>query len=250
MIMRETDIFRVVDQSSSTDELLDQVSEFYREHGFGAVCYVLQGHFNEQEYLLFERGMPEGWMQEYVECEYNLVDPIPDHVSKTGEVDTINGILEKVTLTQAQAEYIEKFNDSGVTDGLAMPTYGKNHARGFFGIAQVSDEDLEKADRSLMHAVAQHTHWRYDHIATGLKDKLKPLSSREQEVLSWIAAGKSNSEIATILGISMPTVATHLKRLFAKLKVNDRVSAALNFGASDRIGAIVRRIVSCRAVIA
>jgi len=54
-----------------------------------------------------------------------------------------------------------------------------------------------------------------------------PLSPREREILKWVAAGKTNPDIATILGIGMPTVATHLKRIFAKLSVHDRVSAVL-----------------------
>ena len=53
------------------------------------------------------------------------------------------------------------------------------------------------------------------------------LSPREAEILNWVAAGKSNPETAMILGISEATVGTHLKRLFTKLGVHDRVSAVL-----------------------
>ena len=47
------------------------------------------------------------------------------------------------------------------------------------------------------------------------------------------ARGKSNEEIAMILGNKRPTIATHIKRIFAKLDVSDRASAAvkgLKFG--------------------
>jgi DNA-binding NarL/FixJ family response regulator len=52
------------------------------------------------------------------------------------------------------------------------------------------------------------------------------LTSREAEVLVWIARGKSNWEISEILLISPRTVNKHLERVFAKLGVENRASAA------------------------
>jgi DNA-binding NarL/FixJ family response regulator len=52
------------------------------------------------------------------------------------------------------------------------------------------------------------------------------LTSREGEVLLWIARGKSNREISEILSISPRTVNKHLERVFAKLGVENRASAA------------------------
>lgn len=51
------------------------------------------------------------------------------------------------------------------------------------------------------------------------------LSSRETEVLGWIAQGKSNPEIALILHISVRTVHKHIERLYAKLGVENRHAA-------------------------
>lgn len=53
------------------------------------------------------------------------------------------------------------------------------------------------------------------------------LTEREAEVLVWIANGKSNKEIATILDISPRTVNKHLDRIFGKLGVENRTSAAV-----------------------
>jgi DNA-binding CsgD family transcriptional regulator len=53
------------------------------------------------------------------------------------------------------------------------------------------------------------------------------LSEREAEVLYWVTAGKSSPAISTILGIRHNTVRTHLKRVFTKLGVENRWSAAL-----------------------
>jgi DNA-binding CsgD family transcriptional regulator len=53
------------------------------------------------------------------------------------------------------------------------------------------------------------------------------ISAREQEVLEWLEEGKSNGEIALILGISEHTVRHHLERIFSKLGVENRRAAML-----------------------
>jgi DNA-binding CsgD family transcriptional regulator len=55
------------------------------------------------------------------------------------------------------------------------------------------------------------------------------LSRREREVLHWVAQGKTNAEIATILGVSPGTVKRHLENLYPKLGVENRHAAALLF---------------------
>ncbi len=53
------------------------------------------------------------------------------------------------------------------------------------------------------------------------------LTPRETEVLHWIAEGKSNSEIASVLGLTSGTVKLHVERVLAKLRVPNRIAAAL-----------------------
>jgi DNA-binding NarL/FixJ family response regulator len=53
------------------------------------------------------------------------------------------------------------------------------------------------------------------------------LSEREQEVLSLVAAGMANKQIARRLGISEKTVKAHLTRVFREIGVFDRTQAAL-----------------------
>lgn len=52
------------------------------------------------------------------------------------------------------------------------------------------------------------------------------LTPRETEVLSWIAKGKTNRDIADILGMSPRTVNKHLEHIFEKLGVETRTAAA------------------------
>jgi len=51
------------------------------------------------------------------------------------------------------------------------------------------------------------------------------LSRREIQVLYWVRQGKTNHDIAQILGISAPTVKNHLQKLMRKLNVANRAQA-------------------------
>lgn len=58
-----------------------------------------------------------------------------------------------------------------------------------------------------------------------LRDKFG-LTAREAEVLTWIAKGKTNHEIAIILDFSPRTANKHLEQIFRKLNVENRTTAA------------------------
>jgi DNA-binding CsgD family transcriptional regulator len=51
------------------------------------------------------------------------------------------------------------------------------------------------------------------------------LTPREAEVLSWLAKGKTNRDIADILGMSPRTVNKHLEHIYEKLGVETRTAA-------------------------
>ena len=52
------------------------------------------------------------------------------------------------------------------------------------------------------------------------------LTTREGEVLSWLAKGKTNRDIAQILGLSPRTIDKHLEQIYSKLGVENRTAAA------------------------
>ena len=51
------------------------------------------------------------------------------------------------------------------------------------------------------------------------------LTRREADVLTWLAEGKANAAIGTILGISARTVDKHLEHIYQKLGVEGRTAA-------------------------
>lgn len=61
-----------------------------------------------------------------------------------------------------------------------------------------------------------------------------PLTPREEEVLRWVAAGKSDKQVAIALGTSVRTVHKHLENTYAKLGVSNRTAAAMRLEGMRR----------------
>lgn len=61
-----------------------------------------------------------------------------------------------------------------------------------------------------------------------------PLTQRELDVLAWVARGKTNRDVAEILGMSPRTVNKHLEHIYEKLGVETRTAAVAQFARMAR----------------
>ncbi len=105
---------------------------------------------------------------------------------------------------------------------------GMNLGADDYLIKPVARADLLKAISSRLRRVEElaQREFKPDFSSAELLIKLG-LTPRAAEALLWVAQGKTNSDIATILGISESTVKKHLLEIFAKLGVETRSAATL-----------------------
>jgi DNA-binding CsgD family transcriptional regulator len=91
-----------------------------------------------------------------------------------------------------------------------------------------SERDLRVLDTLRPHFVQL---WRNAHLRTRAAAGLRApgeaglLTPREREILAWVARGKTNREIATVLYLAPGTVGKHLDNVYAKLGVGSRAGA-------------------------
>ena len=132
-------------------------------------------------------------------------------------------VLKVIILTAqvSSAESVKAIRDGA--RGIIM-----KHAASEFlikGIRKVAEGELW-ADSSTMTQVVDSLSRKYRVDRSPEKGR-KELSDREIEVVTLVASGHRNKEIANKLFISEQTVKTHLSNIFQKLEVNDRLELAL-----------------------
>jgi len=92
----------------------------------------------------------------------------------------------------------------------------------------VAKEDLLKAINARLRRAEQQAQQEFKPNFSSWEPLLKlELTPRVAEVLLWVAQGKTNADIATILGISESTVKKHLLEIFQALGVETRSAATL-----------------------
>jgi LuxR family transcriptional regulator/LuxR family quorum-sensing system transcriptional regulator CciR len=131
-------------------------------------------------------------------------------------------------LSERERAHLAQYRKAGVANGLAFSVYGPNGRNGLFAVELPPEtRRLPAEDLAALRWAGQVMHLRYCELVLPLLGDPPNLSDREAEVLAWVARGKSNASIAEILGISAHTVDAHLRRIYLKLGVVDRISAAL-----------------------
>ncbi|MEO7106197.1 MAG: XrtB/PEP-CTERM-associated transcriptional regulator EpsA [Rhodoferax sp.] len=69
---------------------------------------------------------------------------------------------------------------------------------------------------------------------TNPENEVTVLSEREAGIMKWVAMGKTNGEIGSILDVSTFTVKNHMQRIFKKLDVFNRAQAVSAFSNSKQ----------------
>ena len=121
----------------------------------------------------------------------------------------------------------------GYHTGIAMPLHLSGGRHFFLGVDRAeplpaSPDALIRlmADLQLLAVFAQETAMRLLLPQATDRQEVPSLSAREQEILKWTLAGKSNHVIGRLLSISLSTVNFHLRSAMGKLGVASKHQAA------------------------
>ena len=129
--------------------------------------------------------------------------------------------------SQAQIDFNKWVASLGIVDGFAVPIHypGGDFAQ----CVSVADHPIENPNERLaLHTASLYAHQRCRMLGglTEASSVKSPLTPREIECLRWVLQGKSDTDIAKILGISHTTVHFHIERVKKKLGVKTRTQAA------------------------
>lgn len=173
-------------------------------------------------------GFGEALLAQYLRARNTGVAVLASFAQNSVEPIYLDEIEHHPAVSERERTHLAGYRAAGVRNGLALSVYGPNGRNGLFAIELAPD--LRRLGHEAMASLrwaCQTMHLRYCVLLIPTLGKLPSLSEREAQVLTWVARGKSNASIGEILGISAHTVDAHLRRIYLKLGVVDRISAAL-----------------------
>jgi DNA-binding NarL/FixJ family response regulator len=134
----------------------------------------------------------------------------------------VEGIRQIAAQPHPPAVLVLTMVDDDDTVGAALQV----GARGYLLKGAVQDEVLA-AIRSVAAGGLVFAGGAAARVASGRQRYRQDLTEREAQVLALIADGRSNTEIARALDLSLKTVQNHVSHVLTKLQVRDRTQAAL-----------------------
>jgi DNA-binding CsgD family transcriptional regulator len=128
------------------------------------------------------------------------------------------------------ALYNEYYRRIGIDHVVALPLMVDRHLLVSF-VLNRKQRDFSNRERAFLNLVREPLSALYRNLvarnrASGGFANL-PITVRERDVLSWLAAGKTDREISAILGMSPRTVQKHLQHIYEKLGVETRIAAVM-----------------------
>lgn len=218
---------------TSAEELFRLFDTFTGRYGIDVSSYHIMA--KEMRAVPIETGLiretfPDAWAETYLKKNYDDIDPVLSQARLEAEPFHWFEVEDKMKLTREQRFFLRELRDAGMVDGLAIPIFGPKGTMAYFGLGSVDDKlDLPREQIMELQFACQRTHNKYLEINPELTSEAPrtKLSNRETEILTLVATGLSNNNIADRLGITENTVDTILRRTFRKLDASNRITAVL-----------------------
>jgi len=152
-----------------------------------------------------------------------LIDVDMPNLSGIGVIRILRKSLSRIKIivlsTYSDESYIQEAMEAGA-DGYVLKNVGFDDLVEIIKAFHAGNPKLSPYLVNLTTCYAGHEN--KDEKTQGTS-----LTVREKEVLQLVTAGKGNKEIAHMLFISPETVKSHVRNIFEKLKVKNRVEAAM-----------------------
>lgn len=211
----------------SIDALVVEFQALIQQYGFTSYCV---GNATAPKLDVEDRvwcaTWPKGWASVWVQKNFAAVDPVVYQLLASRLPFRWSDIRD--TTGARGAEVLNVAGEFNMRDGIGIPVLAQNGSR--IGVTIAGGQfDLSEREQSCLHLAAIYFQSRLEK----LRAKAPPperkardiLTIRELDCLAWIAAGKTDWEIAQILSISELTVNSHVRNILRKLNAMHRAQA-------------------------
>lgn len=169
-------------------------------------------------------GWNDEWYDRYTGQGYVHLDPVARHCfSTTLPFDWSEAPYDHEGDLPAR-RVMEEAQDFNMHEGFCVPIHMEGGMQGVVSLVGETRQ-LDDKGRLELHMLALYAHGQLRFLNTERQDTSprRAITNRESEVLKWVAAGKTASEIGDIVGLSARTVNQHCENAQKRLGTNNRV---------------------------
>jgi DNA-binding CsgD family transcriptional regulator len=235
-------IVRHLDACESEEELRDVLMNELKPFGFKGFSIAIDRKMKSLSvHAAILATWPKGTNERYVNTGLFHRDPIMARSHRSFE-PFVWDLSAYDPAQPGHAQLLAIRRELGVDGGIVVPVMENMGGRTVLFVSGVKfpycKDTLLYLRLMLEHVVAQMNRlrnggsWSEPHTAF-VKEAL--LSTRERQVLGWIAFGKSSREVATILSLSEHTVNEHIAGAVSKLQASNRTEAVMRAVLTDDI---------------
>lgn len=205
-----------VSSASTQAELRAILTEITRELGFRH--FALSHHVDlrsSSEPAIRIHNYPDEWERYYDRKQLGRTDPVHRACQMTLVGFTWSQLPKMIPLTRMDRAVLDAAARQGLGNGFTVPAHVPGEVNGSCSFATSSGRPLQTEHLAVAHLVGAYAFEAARRLAKRDRQKLADparFSDRERDCLIWVARGKSDSEIATILGISPETVHQYVKQ--------------------------------------
>lgn len=214
---------RSVQATQTVDETIVALSRFIETYGFERI--FLGQLVNPANIPLKDILYVSDWPDELKEHRRRqmaiLHDPIANCALRSKRPFSWAEAREHAS--RAGRMVVDMVHDYGITDGMMFPMHALHSVSGGVSLGGSSRLDLSPMQVKELEIVCQTVYYHLEEMLGPFPyQKVAKLTRRETECVQFAAAGKSNWEIAQILGIQEDTVKKTLSRAGNKLEAVNR----------------------------
>lgn len=214
--------------TADVNPLIEEFRALIRGCGFSAsACGAWDGLGQQRSNRFFFNDWPVAWLQLYAEKDFFPADPFVEEARRSMTSFLWSEVEHQRPLTPRGKEIYRISREFGWREVIGIPIHGPAGYQGFVSLASMDDVTLSPVDRACLDMTSRVIHERCrKEIGFGLSPEDTPkLTARELECMQWVAVGKTDSEIAQILGISSSTTHFHVESAKKKLGLSSRTEA-------------------------
>jgi LuxR family quorum sensing-dependent transcriptional regulator len=227
---RALDFVEHLQQLRGYDEVCKHILKEMAWFGFECVTsFSVPGAGQTLKDCMWLNTRPQDYIDRYSEKNYILQDPIVTEFRRNIHPYSWNDVRKNRDLKKAERAIVDEAREWGARDGFMVPIVTRSGSMSGFCPCGFEPDTSPRA-RAALEVIAIYSHHA---LTRALLDAQRveiahtPLTPREREIMQWVAAGKTDEEIADILILSTSTVATHVENAKKKLDTFRRTYAVV-----------------------